>query len=393
MPFVANTPESLLARADSKVASRTCHGITSAGKPCRRSVSPNKAPAASGARPCSAAPGLAQYCWQHQDQAAHASPQATPAKASSSRPSAQQALPRTSVDTLADRLNIMGLNDNKQNSGRPSKHSHNTYSRPPKPYAPAEHRRPATFSLCCFSFPLDDGPSSRPEPGHQVLPQPRPPQATTQLPHRPTAGIPAKVRPTAGHKRRQSQTGAFMKLIPPTLDPGTASILLSELAKGFTEAEEPGYIYMFWLTPESEPAPSKEIARSLMGASPAPAGSPSSMARKKPLLLKIGRAANVQRRMNQWSRQCGHDVQILRFYPYIPSGSTESPRMTPHVKKVERLIHLELAGMGMKAELDKCKICGKDHREWFKIEQSREAVARVDEVIRRWVGWDEGHRR
>ncbi|KAL2891896.1 SpvB domain-containing protein [Ceratocystis lukuohia] len=387
MPFVANTPESLLARTDSKISSNTCRGVTSAGKPCRRSVSPDKTAAPSRKKIRNEPQNTERYCWQHQDQAAHE----TPSKASSARPGMHQPGHRTSVDTLTDRLNLMGLEDKRQSHGRPSRPSGATYSRPPKPYAPAKKRHPI-LSLCCFGFPLDSSePPSRPHHRPQHQSQARPQQKMPQLSHRPTSAVPAQVRP--GHKRQQSQTGAYMKLIPPTLDPGTASILLAELAKGFTEAEEPGYIYMFWLTPDSDPAPPKDAARSLMEATLPSSRSPSkSAARRKPLLLKIGRAANVQRRMNQWSQQCGHSVEILRFYPYIPSGSTASPRMTPHVKKVERLIHLELSGMGMRAELDKCKVCGKDHREWFQVEQSREAVARVDEVIRRWVSWDEGRR-
>ena len=120
------------------------------------------------------------------------------------------------------------------------------------------------------------------------------------------------------------------------------------------------------------------------------------------MLLKIGRAANVQRRMNEWSRQCGYEVEVLRFYPYVPYVSSPSssspgsspgraaPRLTPHVKRVERLIHLELAGMGLKADRGKCEVCGREHREWFEVEGSRRGVGRVDEVIRRWVEWDEG---
>ena len=108
--------------------------------------------------------------------------------------------------------------------------------------------------------------------------------------------------------------------------------------------------------------------------------------------------------MNEWSRQCGYEVEVLRFYPYVPYASSSSasspaaspgskaaaPRLTPHVKKVERLIHLELAGRGLRAERGACEVCGREHREWFEVEGSRKGVGRVDEVIRRWVEWDEG---
>jgi hypothetical protein len=54
---------------------------------------------------------------------------------------------------------------------------------------------------------------------------------------------------------------------------------------------------------------------------------------------------------------------------------------------VERLIHLELAAQRV---VKKCDACGKDHREWFEVEASREGVKAVDEVIKRWVAWAEG---
>ncbi|ETR99566.1 DUF1766-domain-containing protein [Trichoderma reesei RUT C-30] len=121
--------------------------------------------------------------------------------------------------------------------------------------------------------------------------------------------------------------------------------------------------------------------------------------------------------MNQWSRQCGHSIQLLRFYPYMSSSSNPasfdatsahsaaatkgagrspspasaaSPHPTPHVKKVERLIHIELTGMGLRADLGACETCGREHKEWFEVEASRDAVRTVDDIIRRWVGWDDG---
>jgi hypothetical protein len=46
--------------------------------------------------------------------------------------------------------------------------------------------------------------------------------------------------------------------------------------------------------------------------------------------------------------------------------------------------------MGLRADAKTCGACGKDHREWFEIEASRDAVRQVDAVIRRWVEWDDG---
>ena len=67
------------------------------------------------------------------------------------------------------------------------------------------------------------------------------------------------------------------------------------------------------------------------------------------------------------------------------------PRKIPHSHKVERLVHIELAGRGLRvADREKCEACGREHREWFEVEASRAAVADVDEVVRRWSDWDEG---
>lgn len=202
---------------------------------------------------------------------------------------------------------------------------------------------------------------------------------------------------------------------------------MAELAKPFSHIDEPGYMYIFWLTPESQPStPPAEAARSLL-TPPAPttptkrpagqrrpsdvlasfASSPSASrgpgaaasGKKKVVLLKIGRATNVQRRLNEWTRQCGHNLSLIRYYPYIPSGGSPAaaagtgvtPRKVPHSHRVERLVHLELAGRGLRvADRGACAACGREHREWFEVEATRKAVADVDEVVRRWVAWDEG---
>ncbi|EEY22991.1 conserved hypothetical protein [Verticillium alfalfae VaMs.102] len=185
---------------------------------------------------------------------------------------------------------------------------------------------------------------------------------------------------------------------------------MAELARPYVDSEEAGYIYMFWMTPTTNKSlpPPVDAARSLLAPpSTAAAGRQrrasdvvSSYARstasnqqdKKTMLLKIGRAANVQRRMQQWSRQCGYEVEVIRYYPYLPGASEASgqaPRMAPHCHRVERLVHIELAGLGLKAARGSCGACGRDHREWFEVEATREGVRRVDEVIRRWVEWDE----
>jgi len=106
--------------------------------------------------------------------------------------------------------------------------------------------------------------------------------------------------------------------------------------------------------------------------------------------------------MTEWTRQCGYDLNLVRWYPYVSSSPASSPvrsqaslpttaeavgvRKVPHAHRVERLVHLELAERRVK---QLCGACGKEHREWFEVEASEEGVRGVDEVVRRWVRWAE----
>nr|POE78528.1 hypothetical protein CFP56_60760 [Quercus suber] len=134
---------------------------------------------------------------------------------------------------------------------------------------------------------------------------------------------------------------------------------------------------------------------------------------KQTIMLKIGRANNVTRRMTEWRRQCGYALNLVRWYPYVSptasaspaserssypdlSSSTPAPqyhrqsgqmvRKVPYVKRVERLVHLELADRQVKRQ---CATCGREHREWFEVEASRAGVKNVDNCVRRWVRWAE----
>ncbi|KAL9054751.1 MAG: hypothetical protein Q9162_003949 [Coniocarpon cinnabarinum] len=235
----------------------------------------------------------------------------------------------------------------------------------------------------------------------------------------------------------QASTNNFMQHIPPTLDPKTTATLLTELSKPISASDEEGYIYIFWLTPDSkrDMKPSDEDAESLLEAPTSrPQTDRSVSARKEELLrahsvvrrpasntrgfnnatgpegrtilLKIGRASNVHRRMSEWTRQCGYDLSLIRFYPHVPSSKLPSSphrpsssrpslspaastgiRKVPFSHRVERLVHLELSGQRKKQ--DECETCGREHREWFEVEASRGGVRAVDEVIRRWVAWAE----
>ena len=214
---------------------------------------------------------------------------------------------------------------------------------------------------------------------------------------------------------RPSQTQDLLAFIPRTLAPQTKFTLLAELAKPVSPHDEDGYIYMFWLTDAAAMTPDAMTASSLLSdklpsapngrrksdvlqAYVAQSGVNGNMPKPATILLKIGRASNVQRRMNEWTRQCGYNVSLVRFYPYVatssrPSTSTPpaspTPQKVPHAHKIERLIHLELADQRVKRS---CGSCGKEHREWFEVDTSREGLRNVDEVIKRWVRWAQGVR-
>lgn len=418
MPFVANTPESHLDRADSKNPSSTCRGITSNGRPCRRPISrPSQASLAPRNRwPKIDLSDESLYCWQHKEQASHSS-KSSPGPRRTTKPILEE---RSSLDTLADRLGVVDLQEKNtlKQSAQHARPPSNTTVKASRPKAPPK------LQFCfCFTIPLEEvNEPARPKPRPQPEPIQKPASASMpNLQSRPYRNgksesyqrtvtpntSPGKASYRSG-RSATSQTAQFKDLIPDSLDMTTASALMTELAKPHTDSEEAGYIYMFWLTPASKQSPPPvDAARSLLAPpSSYPARSrrpsdvvstfadPSGKGDKKTMLLKIGRAANVQRRMNQWQRQCGYDIEMLRYYPYVAAvndgpGMSRTPRMTPHCRRVERLIHIELAGMGLRADMSLCDACGRDHREWFEVKATRDGIRKVDEVIRRWVDWDE----
>lgn len=206
-----------------------------------------------------------------------------------------------------------------------------------------------------------------------------------------------------------SRTTELLSYIPDTVRPETTAVLLTELAKPVSSLDEAGYIYIFWLTSTSLPtAPPADTASKLL-APPMDLSRPSDGRRRTSdilrtystahedtsqttILLKIGRASNVQRRLNEWTRQCGYNISLIRYYPNIPSSGPPSPvstpRKVPNVHKVERLIHLELAARRATGS-GKCGVCQREHREWFEVDASRGGLKEVDDIVKRWVDWGE----
>jgi hypothetical protein len=375
MPFISHTPESLLTRSDSKNPAATCRGLTANGRPCRRAVSKSAQ--------YSPGQGPETFCWQHKDQAAYASPQVL-------QPTTIRE--RTSVDTLVDRLGLLEVEQRKR-PRRPVSGQENGKTGVMEPRRPRPSRPKTTSSLallCCIG---EGGNGKPPRPAmsrtHNNLPRSR-------IPHE----LPQRPKISRGPSSRE-----LLALIPPSLSPQTTALLLAELAKPVSKFDDEGFIYMFWLTPESLPAtPPSEAAPSLLSPPRADRRTSdvldsfaSTASNKKTILLKIGRTQNVQRRLNQWSRQCGYNLSLIRYYPYHPSLSSTSvdpsttPRKVPNVHKVERLIHIELNSKQAPGS-GKCGACGKEHREWFEVEARRASVKAVDEVVRRWVDWGERQR-
>ncbi|KAJ5474490.1 hypothetical protein N7475_004056 [Penicillium sp. IBT 31633x] len=448
MPQISNTPEALLPRSDSRNPATTCRGITSQGRPCRRSLaSPNPSPASTPRKKDAreeARDAASLYCWQHKDQEVSANsytPTITPSKT------------RTSIDTLMDRLGVLELNDNSTPT-KPKPHQRRRADQSRL----SEKRRPKKTTFCCCFQMTDSGEDDRPV---QVQ-RPKPPRPTNGISSAPNLNSKIQVPASAGRPQHgrlssapqtnrpslsdtgvpsSSQTKTLLSWIPSELPPQTVSILLTELAKPISDADEEGYIYMFWVTPPStttersvDPPIPRDIASSLL---PSPQSSNHLRPPTQPrsvsdairaaqdinaltsnptsstpgsLRLKIGRTSNVHRRLAEWTRQCSYDLTLIRYYPYTPSSSASSSparvtsshssrnrapsaslvpgRKVPHVHRVERLIHLELASLRVR-DLGQCPECGKEHREWFEVEAAKGSLRRVDDCIRRWVTWAE----
>lgn len=414
------------------------------------------------------------YCWQHKDQAQQRveEEQQKPKRRNKRRSAELFPLQeKSSIDTLVQRLGLDALPDNvvkpnhkpvrqsvlvpprkteaqvfagSQVTHAPSANEHS--NRPPR-RRPEPKKKSFWSSFCCAGEADDDyveivhhkkrteqnrpletatAPTSRPSE-RQYNGSAPPPTTTSKLP----------LRPATQH-RESSQTTQLLSFLPPHLSPQTTSSLLAELIKPISPHDEEGYIYIFWLTPQNRRTPPEETARSLL-TTPSRAQNERRISdvmsdfsfdgaesirgesgKRNTIMLKIGRANNVTRRMNEWQRQCGYALSLVRWYPYVPSSTAPSPvpspkrqsqdqqvqasqypalspssafkkqsdvvRKVPCVKRVERLIHLELADMQAKKQ---CTACGKEHREWFEIEASQAGVKAVDECVRRWVGWAE----
>lgn len=351
----ARTPESRLGRSDSKIATRTCHGLTSNGVSCRRALAASKTRTSDPRH---------KFCWQHVDQADRIPLEADLAT-------------RSSLDSLVAKFQAVHLT-------HVSSASHHSYADTPRsveapittqprpqygPVAPvrpdtSRSRKPFWARLCCMSSDSDN----EDELYHNAIATSRP-----QLAEKPEIKI-----------ATQSALA-----IPSTVSAEVAQLLRTELAKPISPSDKEGYIYIFWLT-DSPSAPTTAMTTSLLStAQPQRADALlRSFSVKKPrptIMIKIGRANNVHRRMNEWTKQCGHSLSLIRWYPYSTTSQPgQQAHKVKHTHRVERLIHIELAA---KRVMRDCRVCGMIHREWFEIEASQKAIAEVDAITRKWVSW------
>ena len=478
MPQFTHTPEALLGRNDSKNPSTTCKGITSAGRPCRRALaSPRSSPSArrrSSGAGVGGVVALVQedgeiqeadfYCWQHKDQAEErVKEEDKRAKRRRVKRRSTELFPlqeRSSIDTLIQRLEI-DQEQHKTSNPKPPKKTATadfaaTKQRPSQaPYAEKyslgssgrpQRKKPSFWSsLCCMTSQDDDYVEIVRHKKRVELSRPTqvPTSTLASAPRPSNASIPPR-KPLQQTQPSNVEANNILSLIPRNTSPQTASALLAELTKPISPYDEEGYIYIFWLTPQSKSPPSETTARSLLTPSPARPQYPRRIsdvmtefsfdgdddleaargggrkgAGRRTIMLKIGRANNVTRRMNEWQRQCGYALNLVRWYPYVSSSTAPTPRASPspkrdgsaslypdlarpplasgrrssdavhkvpYVKRVERLVHLELAQKQVKRQ---CTACGKEHREWFEVEANQAGVKAVDETVRRWVGWAE----
>lgn len=421
MPLIPFTPESLQPhRSDSKNPATTCKGLCTSGRPCRRSLAtPSKSLAdpfhislASGETGTSVSHDKVStsFCWQHKDQALGA-PVDAPSKSTS--------LPqRSSIDTLVDRLGNITLRDasiagdhesqlETNRSNRDSRAKPDTSRRQHTPHGQSRRKNSFWASLCCVPEKDEDdylGIVRHKKRAQQSSSREEKVMTTSVLTKAmhvsPAVGI-EKQHDFPHTKMLQTDTRdvqaatSNLSWIPESLSSVTRDALAKELFKPISPTDTDGYIYMFWLTDSNSQAPSPTAITSTLSPPTSPhhpgvTGSPLAGDMTTPILLKIGRTSNVHRRMNEWTRQCDYNLTLVRFYPYVSVSSGVSLagiRQVPYSRRVERLIHIELADKRVKR--GKCTVCQKEHREWFQVEASRKGLKGVDESIRRWVKWAE----
>lgn len=342
MSFAAISPEAYIPRSDSKNPASTCRALTTSGRPCRRDIGRNASVSTDAA---------SFYCWQHKHLASlptsprrHAAP--SPSRPAPDTTCAPEMRHRTSVDTLISRLGSLRLAPSASEVPSAAIRQRTQPQPQPRPRRRSSNRSGLGFwaQLCCARRQDDvDEDSSSPDSTaarnvgprgstrhetysqrrHVTEPPSRTPQTTTSSrpdhpvhlhssdSHSRAPSTPNQARPSNPFAPLPPSSPHSQDLIPPHLPVATRAALSAELAKPPSPHDVPGYIYVFRLSPT--PSPSR----------PGPAPTPDSP--PPTILLKIGRATNVHRRLTQWHRQCGREPRLLRWYPYVSTAALASP--------------------------------------------------------------------
>ncbi|KAG8970852.1 hypothetical protein FRC03_000069 [Tulasnella sp. 419] len=136
---------------------------------------------------------------------------------------------------------------------------------------------------------------------------------------------------TGFHSRVTGIYVEFDNWIPEHLQPDTKVLLRSEMEKPISAADEDGYIYCFELRDPKTP---------------------------HHVHLKVGRAVNLNKRIDQWTKSCESKEPILRgWFPgpddedltqvSLLKGVVKAGKKGKHCHRLERLIHLELADLSL----------------------------------------------
>ncbi|KAG2364963.1 hypothetical protein BDR07DRAFT_1354361 [Suillus spraguei] len=213
---------------------------------------------------------------------------------------------------------------------------------------------------------------------------------------------------TGFYVRRKGMADTFVEFsdyIPQYLQRDTQLALRVEMEKAASTSDVPGYIYTYEIRDPKRPGV---------------------------IQLKVGRAVNLTKRLDQWGKQCGSKVPIVRgWWPgtvedesdddgtngSLLTGNIRAGQPGPLCHRVERLVHIELAdlvvhtpyldpkfpkvdnsdtspstsGSPKKATMKPCLDCGAIHREIFAFPRpekgrykGREWELLVKPVIEKW---------
>ncbi|KAF8842510.1 hypothetical protein BDN67DRAFT_899046 [Paxillus ammoniavirescens] len=135
-----------------------------------------------------------------------------------------------------------------------------------------------------------------------------------------------------GHEEKFIEFGDY---IPKYLQTDTQLALKVEMEKKPTSSDVSGYIYTFEIRDPKRP---------------------------NVIQLKVGRTVNLNKRLDQWDKQCQSKVQIPRgWWPGTVEGDEDGPSISllkgnikagepgPYSHRVERLVHIELADLSLHA--------------------------------------------